>query len=411
MRNHCIRPTFKKKILIEGSVIFLVGPIGTFFSRIANYLEKNDIKTYKISFPLYEYGFHKSQRINYSDDISRFKEFLEKVILKKNIKHIFMYGNVLIPHKQALSLSDELDKKGITVNTHIFELGYLRPNFVTLEEKGVNYESSFIRDYNFYEKQRPFKKLPVPLKQGLRIRKIWKLISFLNHCFQNYKVVDFEHKLQPKTIYLWFQFKGFILKFFYKFSEIKLKKKCFSTGPFFLVILQVATDSQILKGSNFSNNKDFIYKVIQNFAFSQTKKTKLVFKHHPRDRGYNNYEKFIFELSSKFKILDRVFYIHDIPLSKVFRNKNCKGTVLINSTVGYQSLFHSIPIKSLGIAPYNLEGLADQNNLISFFQKPKKVNKLLFDKFYRFVLENSQINGNFDGFFPFESVFIFLNKN
>ena len=112
-----------------------------------------------------------------------------------------------------------------------------------------------------------------------------------------------------------------------------------------------------------------------------------------------------------YEHLDRVFYIHDIPLSKVFRNKNCKGTVLINSTVGYQSLFHSIPVKSLGIAPYNLEGLADQNNLISFFQEPKKVNKLLFDKFYRFVLENSQINGNFDGFFPFESVFIFLNKN
>ena len=153
MRKHPIRPIFKKKILIEGSVIFLVGPIGTFFSRLANYLERNNVKTYKISFPLYEYGFHKSRRINYSDDISRFKEFLEEVILKKNIKHIFMYGNVLIPHKQALNLCDELDKKGIIVNTHIFELGYLRPNFVTLENKGVNYESSFIRDYNFYKKQ------------------------------------------------------------------------------------------------------------------------------------------------------------------------------------------------------------------------------------------------------------------
>ena len=33
--------------------------------------------------------------------------------IKKNIKHIFMYGNVLIPHKQALSLCNELGKKGL----------------------------------------------------------------------------------------------------------------------------------------------------------------------------------------------------------------------------------------------------------------------------------------------------------
>ena len=57
MKNENIRPIFRKKILIEGPVIFLVGPIGTFFARLANYFEKNNVKTYKISFPLHEYGF------------------------------------------------------------------------------------------------------------------------------------------------------------------------------------------------------------------------------------------------------------------------------------------------------------------------------------------------------------------
>ena len=60
------RPFFKKKVLIEGNCLFLVGPIGTFFARLANYLEKNNIKTYKIAFPLYEYGFPKSRLINFS---------------------------------------------------------------------------------------------------------------------------------------------------------------------------------------------------------------------------------------------------------------------------------------------------------------------------------------------------------
>ncbi len=401
------RPIFKKKILIEGSVLLLIGPLGTFFSRLSNYLEKNNVRTYKINFPLYEYGFSKNSTIKYEDDISQFKEFLEEIIIKKKIKHIFMYGNVLIPHKQALTLCDELERKGYLINSHIFELGYLRPNFVTIEDKGVNYSSSFIANRDFYEKQPLYESFPVPVNQGLRIRKVWKLISFVNHAFKNYKIVEFEHKLQPKPIFLWFQLKGFFLKFFYKISEKKLKINSFCTGPFFLVILQVETDSQILKGSKFSNNNEFIYKVIKNFSAAKLKNTKLVFKHHPRDRGYNNYLEFIVNVSREFNIEDKVSYIHDFPLSRIFTNRFCKGTILINSTVGYQSLYHSVPIKALGIAPYNFEGLADQKNLVLFFKNPKKVNKLLFNKFYKFILENSQINGNFDGYFPFERVFVF----
>ena len=204
MKKQNKKPKFKKKILIEGPVLLLVGPLGTFFSRLANYLERNNIKTYKINFPLYEYGFSKSSKIYFSDDIYKFKEFLENIIIKNNIKHIFMYGNVLIPHRQAIDISEELEKKGIFVNTHIFELGYLRPNFVTIEDKGVNYSSSFILGSDFYGKQKSYKQFPIPYKQGLIIRKIWKLISFVNHSFKNYKIVEFEHKLQHKPIYLWF---------------------------------------------------------------------------------------------------------------------------------------------------------------------------------------------------------------
>tara|TARA_B100001093_G_scaffold510011_1_gene575079 strand:- start:4382 stop:5614 length:1233 start_codon:yes stop_codon:yes gene_type:complete len=400
-------PKFKKKILINGPVLLLVGPIGTFFSRLSNYFEENKIETFKISFPLFEYGFPNSKRIFYDKEIKFFKKFLKEIIRKNKIKHIFMYGNVLEPHKQALILSDEFEKEGLNINTYIFELGYLRPNFVTLEEKGVNYKSSFIHNREFYDSKSKYKKLPIPRKHGLRIRKIWKAITFITHCFTDYKLVKFEHKLQPKPIYLFFQIKGFFLKYFYKFQEYQKKKKCLSKKPFFIVILQVSTDSQVTQGSKIGNNFAFITKVIKDFSSSKLKNTNLVFKHHPRDRGYNNYKKFILKVSRKYNVASNIFYIHDFPLSKIFRNNLCKGTVLINSSVGYQSLYHSIPVKSFGYVPYNFEGLTDQNNLISFFKKPQKVNKNLFDKFYKYILENSQINGNFDGFFPFSSVFSF----
>ena len=112
-------------------------------------------------------------------------------------------------------------------------------------------------------------------------------------------------------------------------------------------------------------------------------------------------------MSRKYGVTGKVFYIHDYPLSKIFMSKLCSGTILINSTVGYQSLFHSVPVKALGIAPYNMSGLTHQDSLISFFESPLKVDRILFSKFYKCILENSQVNGNFDGYFPFKDVFDF----
>ena len=100
-----------------------MGPIGTFFARLSNFLEENNVKTFKICFPLYEYGFPKSRLIKFHQDIYLFKNFLKKILIDKEIKHILMYGNVLIPHREALSLVEELKKEDIQVNTHIFELG------------------------------------------------------------------------------------------------------------------------------------------------------------------------------------------------------------------------------------------------------------------------------------------------
>jgi len=402
-----IRPFFKQKVFIEGNCLFLMGPIGTFFSRLSNYLEENNVRTYKISFPLYEYGFPKSRLIKFHQDIYLFKNYLKKILIEKEIKHIFMYGNVLIPHRQALVLIEELKKEDIYVKSHIFELGYLRPNFVTLESNGINYNSSFIKNREFYLKQDSYKFFPIAKKHArFRIRKIWKTISFINHSFKNYKIVDKEHKLQPKPIYIWYQIKGFFLKYYFRINEYKIKKKCFVEDKFFIVILQVSTDSQITEGSNIKDNKQFIYKVIKDFAIA-SQNINLVFKHHPRDRGYTNYSNLIEKFSKEFHVHKKVFYIHDLFLSKLFQNPNCKGTVLINSTVGYQSLYHSVPLKSLGITPYNIRGLSDQRDLISFFKNPSTVDRLLFNKFYKYILENSQINGNFDGFFPFKDVFIF----
>ena len=150
----------------------------------------------------------------------------------------------------------------------------------------------------------------------------------------------------------------------------------------------------------------FIEYVIFNYSKSEKTDELLIFKHHPRDRGYNNYSKLIDRLSRKYGVSGKVFYIHDYPLSKIFMSKLCSGTILINSTVGYQSLFHSVRVKALGIAPYNMSGLTHQDSLISFFESPLEVDRILFSKFYN-ILENFKLMETSTGFFLLKMCLIF----
>ena len=62
-------------------------------------------------------------------------------------------------------------------------------------------------------------------------------------------------------------------------------------------------------------------------------------------------------------------------------------------------------MKALGSSPYNLEGLSDQQSLGEFWSNPTACDRELFKKFYQYTINKTQINGNFDGYFPFDETF------
>ena len=92
-------------------------------------------------------------------------------------------------------------------------------------------------------------------------------------------------------------------------------------------------------------------------------------------------------------------------MATLLRNPKCKGTVMVNSSVGIQALFHNIPVKALGSAIYDIDGLTDQKSLDEYWENPSSPDRKLFNSFYNYILQKTQVNGNFDGFFPFDDVF------
>jgi capsular polysaccharide export protein len=162
-------------VAIEGPVLMLMGPLGTFFARLANHLETRGASVTKLSFPLHEFGFPAHQRVAYGGPMEDFKPFLRALILERGIRHLFMYGDFIDPHRLAIELVRELNAEHAlphTIESWVFELGYVRPNYVTLELERVNARSNLNRPVDFYQALPPVEEIPHPaLDAGMRWHK------------------------------------------------------------------------------------------------------------------------------------------------------------------------------------------------------------------------------------------------
>lgn len=388
------------QVRIDGPVLLLMGPIGLFFARFCDYLRSCGIPVTKVMFPLREFGFPASVRVPYSGSMDEWRPFLRRLLKDKGIRHIFMYGDFIIPHRIAIQ-----EAKEIGIEAWVFELGYLRPNYVTLERERVNSRSNLNQPVEFYRSLPAVNELPdnIVLDPGLRWRKIWKSPTFIQHAFTRYPIIEGEHKLQPSPRFLWCQLRGSWRYWLYRWQEQSIKRRLLEHLSFFLTILQVSSDSQIQLGSPYRGMHDFIEDVIASFACHAHASDHLAFKHHPRDRGYNNYATLIALLAKRHGVSGRVHYFHDGPLSRYLRT--CRGVITVNSTVGLQALFHAVPTKTMGSTFYNLPGLTDQKPLDDFWRDPQPSERPLFYRFYNHLVTTTQVNGNFDGDFPFRITF------
>jgi capsular polysaccharide export protein len=191
--------------------------------------------------------------------------------------------------------------------------------------------------------------------------------------------------------------RSFWRKAYYKVKERSIQHEL--TGPlskrFFIVPLQVHNDAQVHNHSEFPSVVGFICSVVASFATHAPEDTVLVIKHHPMDRGYNDYTGLLRRLGRKFGIEGRLMYVHDLHLPSLLNH--ARGTVLINSTVGLSALFHNCPLKVCGDAIYAMKGLVYQGSLDTFWvgAADMKIDYELFRRFRSHVIETTQVNGSF----------------
>ncbi|MFN7066021.1 MAG: capsule biosynthesis protein [Aquificaceae bacterium] len=391
----------KEEVLGYSNYLLLQGPKGFFFYKLARYLERLGKIVYKINFNGGDLLTYPTLRrvYNYRDKIESFEYYLKNLIALKKIDVVFLYGDYKPYHKIAIKVC-----KSLNIPAYVFEEGYIRPNYITLEKHGINGFSELPKDPAFY-KSLPHIEVeeakPVNLSYAMQtFSRAFHYISLelLRWYFPNY-VPNKSYFPYLPWIFCWIR--GLIRKPIYLYKEKPLFEKIRELRKrYFLVALQVHNDTQITLHSNYKSVEEFIFEVLHSFSKHAKADNYLVFKHHPVDRGFKNYKGLIDKLSEKLGIKEKVFYVHDMHLPTLI--KGSLGVITINSTVGLQALYHHIPLKVMGRAIYDMPDLTFQGPLEEFWKDPGQVDKELYEKFRAYVIKTTQLNGSFWGKFPFD---------
>ncbi len=374
-------------------VLLLQGPMGPFFQGLSTELRALGSKVFKVNFNGGDWWFYRRDAIPFRGHLDEWPAFLYDLLVRERIDAVMLFGDCRPIHVVARRVATQLRR-----DVRVFEEGYLRPCYITMDRFGVNGWTSLPDASGFYaalpldEQHRPMALGPT-FWATARYAVQYALAHALGRPW--FKAYQHHRSLGGTELAAWLR--GGWRKWACRRRESGVAERL--AGPlhkrYFLVPLQVASDSQIQFHSPFDSVAQFIDEVVESFAQHADAADHLVVKHHPMDRGHHDYRGQLDTLAHRYQLGDRLIYMHDQNLPSLL--KGAAGVVVINSTVGMSALHFSAPVKVCGSAVYNLRGLTYQGALDTFWRAARahKPDKLLLSKFRSYVIEHTQLVGSF----------------
>ena len=372
-------------------VMLLQGPVGPFFNRLARDLTAVGAQVHKINFNAGDWLFYPSG-IAYRGTMEAWPSWLADRLRTLNIDVVLLFGDCRPIHRAAHRVATRL---GIEIG--VFEEGYFRPDYVTLERDGVNANSGLPKTPDAYRA-----KAPKPAPRMAVQKAYWRMVfyGFLYFTIGGFGNLLFPHYRHHRPLLIREMFpwlRSPLRKQWYRWKERGIEARLAGewSGRFFFVPLQVYNDSQVTHHADVGGVRGFIAMTIASFARHAPRDTLLVFKHHPMDRGYVDYAAHVADHATRAGIDGRVIYIHDQNTPLLI--SHARGVVVINSTVGLSALGQSIPTKVVGTALYDIAGLTYQGSLDRFWAAAPdaRPDSDLYRNFRNQLVLRTQINGSF----------------
>ena len=322
-------------------------------------------------------------------------EFLDKVLVEKEITDLIMLGDGRSIHKTAI---DAARRSGGRVQPWIVEHGYLRPGLVAIEPWGMGgrslipqlaLETPYTPDeYNAPEPQPSSFLRYAALDVGYHVSNL--ALSWIN--YPNYRPHALDGPIR--------EYSGWVMKALKRRQRRKAQQAAqaeieATSGPIFLLPLQLETDYQIRDHGTGDPLQLTLGRIIASFANHAPQNARLVVKVHPLDNGLTPWAQLTSDTALEHRILDRVTFLDGGQIEQLL--DIARGVVTVNSTVGLTSLIQQVPTHVMGKAVYKQDGLNDPQALDLFWQNPVKPDAARMRRFRDILQRDFHVAGSFDG--------------
>jgi capsular polysaccharide export protein len=379
---------------MQRSFLFLQGVASPFFSRLADRLVSEGHAVARINFCAGDALYWGRRRAwSYRRPVSGLADFLAEKLAAHCFTDIVLFGDQRPVHRPAIALA-----KAAGANIHVFEEGYLRPHWVTLERGGANADSALPRDPAWYraaaaaippapEPQR----IAVPIAGRAGHDMAYHVANLANpFLFPGYRT----HRPHVSAV----EYAGWAWRFWplpvVRRRDARVIADLIARGvPYFFLPLQLNADAQIGRHSRYRDMGEVLEDVFSSFAAHAPAGTKIAIKNHPLDTGLFPYRRAIGRLTRTLDLAGRVEFLETGDLATLLRHT--RGVVTVNSTVGLAAVLAQRPTRTLGKAIYDLPGLTCQAPLDAFWRAPEPPDPELAVAYCAVLLHTTQVNGDF----------------
>jgi capsular polysaccharide export protein len=373
--------------------VMLQGPPGPFFHLLGERMRALGAKVYRINFNGGDrYDWPGEGAIDYRGRFSKWPRFFDHFLRDNGITDVMLFGDCRPMHRAAHGMA-KLRK----IDIHVFEEGYIRPDWVTMELDGVNGNSTLPKDPQWFLDQArdlpPLEDLP-PITASFN-RRVRDSYWYFHHVVINFWRFPYYRLHRPGNIIV--EGLGWVWKL-----KVRQKRaarqteetlKALEGKKYFLFPLQLSSDYQIREHSPFADMHNAAHYVFDSFAMHAPEDCYLLVKEHPLDASYASWRKFIEQEAQKRGLGDRLMHIAGGDLAALAQDS--VGMVTVNSTSGTFALAAGVPVKVLGSAIYDVPGVTHVGGLDGYWQKPQPPVETLYRSFKSVLRQKCLVRGGF----------------
>lgn len=261
------------------SFLFLQGVCSPFFSRLGTRLRAEGHQVAKINFNAGDAALWRAGSASaWHEPLQQLPGYYQDFYNKNGITDIVLFGDQRPVHKPAVKLARESG-----IRTHVYEEGYFRPYWLTLERDGVNANSRLPKDPDWYRevgKQLPRYRNGQAFASSFAIR-TWHDIAY-NVCSLRNRWA-FPHYRSHAPTGAWEEYgaylrRGWRLRGRERSDTKTINQLIRNNKAFYLLPLQLDSDAQIREHSSFTNMAELLAVVMGSFARHATPEAVLVIK-------------------------------------------------------------------------------------------------------------------------------------